>query len=176
MTEIPDDIRAYQEPLDDESRAICAVLLETIERGLPGFERKVWHAHPVWFDNGNPNVGYDKLKSSLRVIFWTGQSFPTPGLNPEGSFKAAERRFVSPDEIDTELLSRRLAEAREIQWNYRDIRTARLPSASPRSGEDPSRPVGGGCQVARTRRATRQVRPRPKVRRLPRECPPFGQR
>jgi hypothetical protein len=125
MSELPSDIRAYQERLDADARAICDVLLEIIERELPDADRKVWHAHPVWFFAGNPVVGYDRLKASVRILFWSGQSFATPGLKPEGSFKAAEVRYTSVDQVDTDLLARWLNEAREIQWNYRDIRTNR---------------------------------------------------
>ena len=125
MAALPDDIREYHERLDDESRAICDVLLDTIEAELPDAERKVWHAHPVWFFDGNPVVGYDKLKSSVRLLFWSGQSFPTPGLAVEGSFKAAEARYTSPEQVDVALLRRWLADARDVQWNYRDIRTNR---------------------------------------------------
>ena len=125
MSDLPDDIRAYNEGLDEESRAICDLLLETIEAELPDAERKVWHAHPVWFFDGNPVVGYDRLKASVRLLFWSGQSFTSPGLAAEGTFKAAEARYTAPDEVDFELLRRWLAEARDVQWNYRDIRQSR---------------------------------------------------
>ena len=125
MSTLPDDIRNYQDQLDDDTRAICDVLLQTIERELPDAERKVWHAHPVWFYDGNPVVGYHRLKDSVRLLFWSGQSFTEPGLAVEGSFKAAEARYTAPDQVDVELVSRWLAQARDIQWNYRDIRTNR---------------------------------------------------
>lgn len=122
---VPDDIRAYQDRLDAEARPICDLLLETIERELPDAERKVWHAHPVWFFDGNPVVGYDRLKASVRLLFWSGQSFRVPGLDAEGTFKAAEKRYTAAEQVDVPLLERWLAEAREIQWNYRDIRANR---------------------------------------------------
>ena len=125
MSAIPDDIRAYQERLDAEARLICDLLLETIERVLPDADRKVWHAHPVWFFDGNPVVGYDRLKASVRLLFWSGQSFTATGLTAEGTFKAAEARYTAPEQVDVALLSQWLAEAREVQWNYRDIRTNR---------------------------------------------------
>jgi hypothetical protein len=125
MSELPSDIREYQYKLDPDARAISDVLLEVIERELPDADRKVWHAHPVWFFEGNPVVGYDRLKASVRILFWSGQSFTTPGLKPEGTFKAGEVRYTSVDQVDTGLLAQWLAEAREIQWNYRDIRTHR---------------------------------------------------
>jgi hypothetical protein len=123
MSTVPHDIREYHERLDDEARPICDVLLETIERELPDAERKVWHAHPVWFFDGNPVVGYDRLKASVRLLFWSGQSFTEDGLAPEGTFKAAEARYTATDQVNVEQLRRWLAEARDIQWNYRDIRS-----------------------------------------------------
>lgn len=125
MTAIPDDIREYQERLDAEAGPICDVLLTTIEQEFPDADRKVWHAHPVWFFDGNPVVGYHRLKASVRLMFWSGQSFDEPGLTPEGSFKAAEARYTAPEQIDVEALRRWLAKARDIQWNYRDIRRNR---------------------------------------------------
>jgi len=125
MTELPADIRDYHRKLDADARAVCEILLETIERELPDADRKVWHAHPVWFFDGNPVVGYDRLKASVRLLFWSGQSFSTPGLKEEGSFKAAEVRYTEAGEVDQEQLARWLAEARDKQWNYRDIRTNR---------------------------------------------------
>jgi hypothetical protein len=44
----------------------------------------------VWFLDGNPVVGYSKLKHSVRLLFWSGQSFDEPQLKSEGKFKAAE--------------------------------------------------------------------------------------
>jgi hypothetical protein len=48
-------------------------------------------------------------------------SFAAPGLPPEGGFKAAEARFRSADEIVPAALDRWLAEARLVQWDYRNI-------------------------------------------------------
>ncbi len=125
MRAIPGDIRAYQERLDAEARPICELLLATIEEELPDADRKVWHAHPVWFFDGNPVVGYDRLKASVRVLFWSGRSFREPGLTPEGTFQAAEARYTSPEQVDIEAMRRWLCESWDAQWNYRDIRTNR---------------------------------------------------
>ena len=125
MSDLPEDIRAYQEQLDDDSRAICDVLLETIERELPDADRKVWHAHPVWFLDGNPIVGYHRLKKDVRLLFWSGQSFGEPGLTDEGTFQAAEAHYGSAADVDTEALARWLAKARDIQWDYEHIRATR---------------------------------------------------
>jgi hypothetical protein len=97
------------------------LLAQEIDRGLPGAENKVWHAHPVWFLSGNPIVGYSKLKDCVRLLFWSGQSFEEPGLSKEGKFKAAEARFTAADQVDTDDLQRWLAKARAIQWDYRNL-------------------------------------------------------
>ncbi len=99
----------------------CELLAVEIDRALPDAENKVWHAHPVWFLDGNPVVGYSKLKDSVRLLFWSGQSFSTPGLSPEGKFKAAEARFTVAEAVDLDLVRRWLAECREIQWDYKNI-------------------------------------------------------
>lgn len=125
MATIPDDIRAYHEGLDDEARPICDRLLGIISAELPDAECKVWHRHPVWFFDGNPVAGYDRLKASVRLLFWSGRAFDEPGLANEGSFQAAEARYTAPEQIDAEALRRWLGKAREIQWNYRDIRRNR---------------------------------------------------
>lgn len=115
------DIQEYHEKLMTPDRHICDHLHAIIEEALPYAESKVWHGHPVWFLNGNPVVGYSKLKGDVRLLFWSGQSFDEPGLTPEGSFKAAEVRYTSEDEIDEDTLKRYLAKAIAIQWNYKDI-------------------------------------------------------
>lgn len=81
----------------------------------------MWHGHPVWFLNGNPIVGYSKLKESVQLLFWSGQSFDEPGLVAEGSFKAAEIRYKLPEEIDETALRRYLKKATDIQWDYKNI-------------------------------------------------------
>ncbi len=81
----------------------------------------MWHANPVTFLNENPVVGYSKLKTCVRLFFWSGQSFTTPGLTPSGSFKAAEVRYTDVSQIDQDALTAWLAEAREVQWDYKNI-------------------------------------------------------
>lgn len=88
---------------------------------FPEAENKVWHRHPVWFLDGNPVAGYSKLKSCVRLLFWSGQSFDEPGLHPEGSFKAAEARYAAAAQVDVEALQRWLGKARDIQWDYKNI-------------------------------------------------------
>jgi alpha-galactosidase len=83
--------------LTPEDREIADLLATEINLGLQEAENKVWHAHPVWFVDGNPVVGYSKLKGKVRLLFWSGQSFVEKDLKPEGSFKAAEARFTTAD-------------------------------------------------------------------------------
>jgi hypothetical protein len=71
--------------------------------------------------DGNPIVGYHKLKDCVRLLFWSGQSFDEPELEPEGSFKAAEVRYTSDEQIATKNLKRWLKKAIEIQWDYKNI-------------------------------------------------------
>ncbi|MGE0193449.1 MAG: DUF1801 domain-containing protein [Planctomycetota bacterium] len=115
------DIKAYAEAQAPADRSICDLLAKQIDRHLPEAESKIWHAHPVWFLEGNPIVGYSKLKGCVRLLFWSGQSFETPGLAKEGKFKAAEARFTDAKDVDTKLLATWLAEARDIQWDYKNI-------------------------------------------------------
>ena len=115
------DTTKYNKTQTPSDRAICQLLAEQIDRGLPDAENKVWHSHPVWFLDGNPIVGYSKLKGCVRLLFWSGQSFKEKGLNKEGTFKAAEARYTVLDEVDTEKIKRWLAEAREVQWDYKNL-------------------------------------------------------
>lgn len=114
-------IQAYNDSLSAEDKAIAALLSQEITRHLQEAESKIWHRHPVWFLNGNPVVGYSKLKGCVRLLFWSGQSFDEPGLQNEGSFKAAEARYTSAAQVNTADLKRWLQKAREIQWDYKNI-------------------------------------------------------
>lgn len=115
------DTKKYNEAQAAGDRQICDLFAQEIEQALPEAENKVWHAHPVWFIDGNPIVGYSKLKGCVRLLFWSGQSFKTPGLEKEGKFKAAEARYTSADQVDTQLLRKWLSESREVQWDYKNI-------------------------------------------------------
>lgn len=102
-------------------KEICDQLATIISKNLSDAENKIWHAHPVWFLNGNPIVGYSKLKNCIRLLFWSGQSFEEEKLANEGSFKAAEFRYTKTDQINKEDLKRWLNKSREIQWDYKNL-------------------------------------------------------
>jgi len=114
-------IQSYNESQADDDRLICDTLAKIIDAALAGAESKVWHGAPVWFVDGNPIVGYSKLKDNVQLLFWSGQSFGEPGLKAEGKFKAAEARYASVDQIDEALLTRWLQESLEIKWDYKNI-------------------------------------------------------
>lgn len=115
------DTAKYNKSLASEDQEICDLLAGEIDRSLPEAENKIWHAHPVWFLDGNPVVGYSKLKGCVRLLFWSGQSFEDKELKKEGSFKAAEARYTAADQVNTKDLKRWLAKARDIQWDYKNI-------------------------------------------------------
>jgi hypothetical protein len=123
------DILAYnaaQSAGADDDKRICDALAKAIDptlssRQLSRAENKIWHRHPVWFLDGNPIVGYSKLKGCVRLLFWSGQSFEEDGLAKEGTFKAAEARYTAADEVDEKKLKRWLAEARDVQWDYKNL-------------------------------------------------------
>ncbi len=119
-TAIP-NISAYHKSLSKNDQEICDLLKEEIDRALPKAESKIWHGHPVWFIEGNPIVGYHKLKDCVRLLFWSGQSFEEDGLVPEGSFKAAQARYTMPSEIKVTPLRRWLSKSKKIQWDYKNI-------------------------------------------------------
>ena len=116
-----EEIKAFNASQSTVDREICDILAAEIDLGLPKAESKIWHRHPVWFLEGNPIVGYSKLKSCVRLLFWSGQSFDEPGLVAEGSFKAAEARYTSADQIDRKALKRWLSKSKKIQWDYKNI-------------------------------------------------------
>lgn len=115
------DIARYHETLAEAEREICLFLFETFHAGLPGSAAKIWHAHPVWFIDGNPIAGYSKLKNGIRVLFWSGQSFVTAGLTPEGKFKAAEIRITNAAHCKQLPWKDWLFEATTKQWDYQNI-------------------------------------------------------
>ena len=119
---ISTDIITYnnlQNPVDKE---ICDLLFDTINKELTNAESKIWHAHPVWFLEGNPIVGYSKQKKGIRLMFWSGADFDEENLNIKGlKFKDASIFYNHLSEIDKEDLTRWLKKSAEIQWDYKNI-------------------------------------------------------
>lgn len=116
------DIASHNQRLDDRDTEICQLLASEIDRGLPTAESKIWHGHPVWFLNGNPIVGYSKQKPGIRLMFWSGADFQTPGLDVVGKkFKDASVFYKNLTEIKTTVLRKWLKESKLIQWDYKNI-------------------------------------------------------
>jgi uncharacterized protein YdhG (YjbR/CyaY superfamily) len=116
------DIRQYNAELGPAFQEIGDVLAEEIDRSLPAAESKIWHAHPVWFLDGNPIVGYSKQKPGIRLMFWSGADFGEPGLDVVGKkFKDASVFYNDAAEIKTADLRRWLKKSAKIQWDYKNI-------------------------------------------------------
>jgi len=114
-------IREYNSRQTESDKEICDILAGEINSNLSKAESKIWHAHPVWFLDGNPVVGYSKLKNCIRLLFWSGQSFDEPDLQVEGSFKAAEKRYTAAEQINKKDLKRWLEKSKRIQWDYKNL-------------------------------------------------------
>lgn len=116
------DFILYNKALDKTDREICNALLKIISENLPETETKIWHRHPVWFFEGNPIVGYSKLKSCIRLMFWSGASFEEEDLKPgSGKFKDASIEYTSAEQVKPAKLKRWLKKARAIQWDYKNV-------------------------------------------------------
>jgi hypothetical protein len=120
------DILAYNAAQSAGDRRICDALARSIHQhltrsGAAGLENKIWHRHPVWFIEGNPIVGYHKLKDCVRLLFWSGRSFEEPGLAPEGGFQTAGARYTAEGQISATDLKRWLEKSARIQWDYKNI-------------------------------------------------------
>ena len=117
-----DDVKAYNDALSEEDRAICGLLARVIDKHLKQAENKVWHSHPVWFLEGNPIVGYSKQKPGIRLMFWSGADFDEEGLKVRGAkFKDASIFYTSVSEVIKNDLKRWLDKSKVIQWDYKNL-------------------------------------------------------
>lgn len=115
-------IQEYNNSQAENDKQICDLLKSIIDENLPQAESKIWHAHPVWFLEGNPIVGYSKLKDGVRIMFWSGIDFNEPDLKPgSGKFKDASILYTSVDQINKTDLKRWLTKSQKIQWDYKNI-------------------------------------------------------
>ena len=120
--EIPNGIAAYHSEQSAGDGAICERLCMLIQKHLPATEHKLWHAHPVWFINGNPIVGYSKQKAGVRLMFWSGADVEEAALKVRGAtFKDASIVYTSADQVDEAELHRWLEKAVAIQYDYKNI-------------------------------------------------------
>jgi len=116
------EIKSYNDKQTPEDKKICNILALEIDRNLPEAENKIWHAHPVWFLDGNPIAGYSKLKAGIRLMFWSGASFNEENLKPgTGKFKDSSILYTSVEQINKKDLARWLKKSKDIQWDYKNI-------------------------------------------------------
>lgn len=114
-------IAGYNALYNGETKKLCVLLRAEIDKALPKAMSKLWHGGPVWFIDNNPVVGYSVRKVGVTVLFWSGQSFKHPGLNKEGSFKAADMKYLSVTDVKLADLRNWLKECKTIQWDYKNI-------------------------------------------------------
>jgi len=115
-------IESYNDQQTETDKQICDLLAQTIINELTESESKIWHAHPVWFLDGNPTVGYSKQKKGIRLMFWSGADFEEDNLNIKGEkFKDASIFYNQVSEINTKDLTRWLQKSRQIQWDYKNL-------------------------------------------------------
>lgn len=116
------DIQQFNSSLDSDRKDIGNALARIIDNHLHATESKIWHAHPVWFIDGNPIVGYSSLKSGIRLMFWSGASFNEDGLQPgTGKYKDASAIYTDVAEINEADIKRWLKKSEQIQWDYKNI-------------------------------------------------------
>ncbi len=116
------DIQSYNNNLNPGDKIICNILANEINSALTEAESKIWHAHPVWFLDGNPIVGYSKQKPGIRLMFWSGADFEEEGLGVRGEkFKDASIFYNTVTEINAHNLKRWLQKSIDIQWDYKNI-------------------------------------------------------
>lgn len=116
------NIQTYNNNQLEKEQAICDLLANTIDAELKDAESKIWHAHPVWFLDGNPIVGYSKQKKGIRLMFWSGASFDEEKLNIKGAkFKDASIFYNELLEINIEDIRQWIEKSKTIQWDYKNI-------------------------------------------------------
>ena len=121
-TKMNQDITTYNNQQQDPFNEIAELLSSTITIELIEAESKIWHAHPVWFLDGNPIVGYSKQKNGMKLMFWSGADFDEENLTIRGEkFKDASIFYNNVSEIDIVELINWLKKSREIQWDYKNI-------------------------------------------------------
>lgn len=117
-----EEIATYHNKQSEDDKVICERLWKLMDQNLHNAENKIWHAHPVWFLDGNPIVGYSKQKAGIRLMFWSGVGFEEENLKPgTGKFKDASIFYTDVNQIDEEEVKRWLEKARNIQWDYKNI-------------------------------------------------------
>ena len=66
------DTRKLNDAVTAADREIGELLAREMDEHLPEAENKIWHAHPAWFLDGNPEARYSNLYHCVRLLFWSG--------------------------------------------------------------------------------------------------------
>ncbi len=116
------EIITYNNKQTLADKEICDQLATIIDKEMTEAENKIWHAHPVWFLDENPIVGYSKQKAGIRLMFWSGADFDEEKLSVRGKkFKDASIFFNKILDINKNDLQLWLKKSKEIQWDYKNI-------------------------------------------------------
>lgn len=116
------EIQVYNDKQCVGDNEICSQLATIISNELTEATSKIWHAHPVWFLDGNPIAGYSKQKGGIRLMFWSGADFEEEALHIKGKkFKDASLFYNDASEINVNDLKRWLQKSRDLQWDYKNI-------------------------------------------------------
>jgi hypothetical protein len=122
MFEVDIKITAYNNKLSQEYKTICDKLIMLIRTEIPHAHGKIWHAHPVWFINENPIVGYSLQKKGIRLMFWSGADFVNhPKTVFGGKFKDASVFYNDIEEVNDTQINSWLKDSHEIQYDYKNI-------------------------------------------------------
>ncbi|MCA9341520.1 DUF1801 domain-containing protein [Candidatus Saccharibacteria bacterium] len=115
-------ISEYIDLQASEYKEICEQLRDIISNNLPRATNKIWHAHPVWFLDGNPIVGFSVQKPGVRLMFWSGADFDESDLQPgSGKFKDASIVYTDVQQINNKDVARWLQKSQTIQWDYKNL-------------------------------------------------------
>lgn len=89
------EITNYNSSLEIADKEICDVLFSEITKHLPEANCKIWHAHPVWFINENPIVGYSKLKDGVDYYFGAVNPLMRKNLQMKGNLKLLKNDILT---------------------------------------------------------------------------------
>jgi hypothetical protein len=127
-----DTIANFAKTQAPEHAAICDKLRTEIDSALPQASSKIWHGSPVWFIGENPVVGFDVSSKGVNLLFWSGQLFGEPALQPMGKMKAAGVRYSAASAIDVKLLRPWLKKAGTTVWDYAGMAARKRTAAKAR--------------------------------------------
>ncbi|WP_119731477.1 DUF1801 domain-containing protein [Thermomonospora amylolytica] len=111
-------VQDYVASLPESLRETAEAVLPLIENALPG-TGAVWHGHPVWSlgpaPGKSPVCFIKAYKTHIAFGFWKGQSLEDPsGRLTPGTREMATAKLRSPDDIDPDLFTTWLTQARTL--------------------------------------------------------------